>query len=672
MPITVEAPGGIKIDFPDGTDAATIDREMRTVVSKTTGQPITQAPPASTWGAVDAAIQGMPVIGPALRNAGAAGAATIQPFMGQGEDRTFGERYSANRAELEAKSAQYSKEEPGRALTAGLVGGVAGTGPLAMTGLGARALGLVGTLPARMMQGAAGGGIIGTADAYMRDQSPVVGGGLGAGFGVAAPVAGRAAGALVNKVGEKAYPLPGELQGFSRSAVSKVGRAASDDAATVARARELGPQGMMVDLGPNLNAQGQALATQPGSASRVVGSAVTDRFTGADKRIKGDVDTALGPSQNFRETKQAAISERRKAGNELYERAFSNARPVDVSDAIGYIDNTVRPGLSRLVEGGPAPDSIQSVLGRVRNVLAGDGAQRINARDLHVVKMDLDDMIESAVRAGKNNQARVLIDVRNRVVGGLDDATTITPMGQNAGEPISLYKEARSKFKSDSAVINALEDGQGLFKRSTRPDDILAKFKEMSEAEKDSFRIGARDAIDEVMGNVKNDALAARTLFGKDWNQQKLEALVGKERASQLLKTIERENTFAQTYGDIQRGSQTRGRLAAGEEFPNKVSPPSTQLVNPSVLGIGELAIRKGLDMVRSSGRVDRLDREASDAARLLTAQGPERDQFMEAVRRVRQNQQTIEPYANNARDLATLLTQAPRQQLQDSVFSRR
>ena len=138
-----------------------------------------------------------------------------------------------------------------------------------------------------------------------------------------------------------------------------------------------------------------------------------------------------------------------------------------------------------------------------------------------------------------------------------------------------------------------------------------------------------------------------------------------------MLKTIERENTFAQTYGDVQRGSQTRGRLAAGEEFPNKITPPSTQLVNPSVLGIGELAIRKSMDMLRSSGRAARLDQEGADAARLLTAQGPERDVFMEAVRRARQNQQAIEPYASNARDLATLLLQAPRQQIQDRLNRR-
>jgi hypothetical protein len=72
-----------------------------------------------------------------------------------------------------------------------------------------------------------------------------------------------------------------------------------------------------------------------------------------------------------------------------------------------------------------------------------------------------------------------------------------------------LYSQASSKYKSDSAVINALDEVRDLFKRSTRPDDLLAKVKDMSEAERHAFQIGSRDAIDEVMGNLKNDALGA-------------------------------------------------------------------------------------------------------------------------------------------------------------------
>ena len=135
--------------------------------------------------------------------------------------------------------------------------------------------------------------------------------------------------------------------------------------------------------------------------------------------------------------------------------------------------------------------------------------------------------------------------------------------------------------------------------------------------------------------------------------------LVGRDKAEDLVQMIERENVFAQTFGDIQRGSQTRGRQAAGEEFPNKVEPTSTQLVNPTVMGIGELAIRKSLDALRSSGRAARLDQEGGDAARILTAQGDTRDQLLEAVKKIRDRQvNVIEPTANSARDIATILAQ--------------
>lgn len=624
--------------------------------------PIVQAP-ATIPGAIDNTVRqlvkGIPILGGAMENIAAAGDAATYPILGRGAaGQSFSDRYAKNLPAEQARDAAFESAHPIASTALNVGGAIAGTLPLAATAIGARALGLVGSTGVRVVQGGLGGTGIGAADAVTRGQHAGVGAGVGGVVGMASPLIGRAAGAVVNRV---AGATQEGVEGFVPNAVTKVARAMTDDAVDPAALQRLGPHGMLVDMGPNLRSQGEALATQPGSASRIVGDAVTNRFQAAPTRITQGVDDTLGPYQNFRQTQDAAIASRRASGNAAYGQAFENARPVDVTPAVVYIDDVVRPGLSRHATGGPAPDSIEGVLGRVRNVLAGGNSQRIDARKLHVVKMDLDDDIEAALRNGRNNQARVLIDVRDRVVSGMDDATD------------GLYATARRQFRSDSAVINALDDGRDLFKKSTRPDDVLALVREMPEAERHAFRIGARDAIDEVMGTARNDALAARTLFGKDWNRQKLTAVVGRERAEQLLGIIEREDTFAGTYAALQRGSQTRGRLAAGAEFPNKIEVGNTPgMSGRTVLGTAEEAFRGIINKMRSTGRTAALEQESADAARMLTADGPARDRIVQAVIEAGERSRAVQPLSDAVRDIATIVAQSQREPLRITVQPRR
>lgn len=271
--------------------------------------------------------------------------------------------------------------------------------------------------------------------------------------------------------------------------------------------------------------------------------------------------------------------------------------------------------------------------------------------------MDLDDAIEAAVRAGRSNQARVLSDVRSRVVAGLDEATG------------GLYHDARSQFRSDSAIINALDDGRQLFNKATRPDDVLALVQQMPAAERDAFRISARDAIDEVMGNARNDALSARSLLSKDWNQQKLTALVGRQQADELLSILDRETRFAETYSATQRGSQTRERIAAGKEFPSKVETPDVPSVaGRTIMGTLEQLGRGAIRSTRSASQARRIGREASDAASLLTAQGSSRDRIVQALMDAQTQSRVATQRGQTAQNIVTLLSQSQLSGLQNRV----
>lgn len=675
MPITVQGPNGAAIDFPDGTDAATIDGVMKQHFG---GQPAAAsamagpAPAPTGEMGIDNSVRqvgkGVPVIGGLLDKANAATYAAVSPLFPSdstvSQAPSWSERYSENLGREKAKDTAFEKQNPKTATALNVTGAVAGTLPLAATRIGAAGLGLVGSLPTRMALGTIGSGALGATDAAVRGESPIVGGGIGAGFGVVSPLAGKLVGAGVNAAGEALMPVTGPIRDYAKSAVNKVSRAFGDDAVAGAagaeRAGQLGPQGMLLDFGPNLRSQGEALATQPGSASKIVGDAVGGRFKAAGDRITKGVDETLGPPTNIADYTKYLKETRKEAADPLYE-AFRSQKIHPTDELKRLAEVFEKDGLFSTanhlmtLEGKPVTKNFFTT---------GDRKDYPTAEAWDYVKQAIDGKVGEALRQGRNNEARIYGGLKRQ----LDAAIENHPDAAISGN----WKAAREAWADRSKLLDAQEAGQGVFNKTQRPDELAQTLKEMSGPERASYLRGARDNIDEIMGNLKNDALGARTLFGKDWNKQKLEMVVGKEKAEQLLAQIERENTFAETYGAVQRGSQTRGRQAAGQEFPNKVEPAKTQFANPSVLGLLELGGRKGLDMLRSSGRTAALDREGADAARLLTAQGPQRDLLMEALSKIKDRNAIVAPVAENARDLATILMQSQEGQPRRKLYGPR
>jgi hypothetical protein len=146
--------------------------------------------------------EGVPVVGPAIRNASAALSAALAPSTDQFlEDEsqklpgaTFGERYQQARSLQDAEGKAFAEQHPIAAPVANAAGAVAGTIPFAETALGAKALGLTGSsLLGRMAAGAASNAAIGAADATVRGEDPIKEAGLSAAFGALAPTVGGAA-----------------------------------------------------------------------------------------------------------------------------------------------------------------------------------------------------------------------------------------------------------------------------------------------------------------------------------------------------------------------------------------------------------------------------------------------------------------------------------------------
>src|SRR5690606_34845592 len=128
---------------------------------------------------------------------------------------------------------------------------------------------------------------------------------IGGGIAPAAVAIASGIGYGVGAVANRLMPRPAALRGYERGAVDRVARAVADDdlpARYQQHVADLGPEGMLADMGQNLRGQAGAIANQPGRGQQMISDALHNRREGAAGRIATDVDQALGPAVNIPET----------------------------------------------------------------------------------------------------------------------------------------------------------------------------------------------------------------------------------------------------------------------------------------------------------------------------------------------------------------------------------
>jgi hypothetical protein len=115
------------------------------------------------------------------------------------------------------------------------------------------------------------------------------------------------------------------------------------------------------------------------------------------------------------------------------------------------------------------------------------------------------------------------------------------------------------------------------------------------------------------MGTARSDAGAARGLFAKGWNQEKLEAIVGPGRAKAVMKRIEAENAFQGAKNEITGNSVTARATAAQKEF----SPPNRG--QPGFVGRLDQLLGKPVNALIAARDRAVYGRMGEDAAQMLT-----------------------------------------------------
>ncbi|HXF89523.1 MAG TPA: hypothetical protein VNK48_14300 [Xanthobacteraceae bacterium] len=621
MPIRVEAPGGISIEFPDNTDAAVVQNVMR----QATGGAAPKTDQSYWAGLGRQALQGATL---GFGDEILAGVKShLRPFGNFGS-------YEHELARERAHNESFAREYPWRSTIAQIGGGLAlAAVPGVNVATGAQRL-LAGA--STVGQAATRAGAVGAGYAAV--------GGFGAGEGgvenrlvnatAAAPLgfaAGAALGAAGRKVGQMygAYraakaeagdPGRGAMmaleRSFSRDRIDPA-QVRSEMLATGARAitpdqladalqsieRGETVQAIASRLGLNARTLGEhlrrfeertvnplnlvdrarltrpgggentgwllrAAAATPGEARTIAAQQLTERQVGAGARLLDAVRKTLGDGDVDGRIAQA-MQALRQAESKAYRAAYANEKPFNIGPILRAWDKA---------RGGRNTDldrTIKNVVGafyRPSQVITPDG--RMGPVALHPVNTlaefqriratDLRSAMERAQAAGDKTLLRELTRFKRH----LDNVVRHTN---------PEWARANDMFRDGQAGQRALQLGeQTALRLNARARDTLRQFDRMSEPERELFRQGLSRAIqDRILNRQQTHDIAAELRL--PGARKILQRVLGADRAAQLTRAVDEETAMLATYRSL-GGSQTTPLREAIDE--NNAAALMTEALN--------------------------------------------------------------------------------------------
>ncbi|WP_427351167.1 hypothetical protein [Erwinia amylovora] len=503
------------------------------------------------------AVEGLPVVGPYIASGVEHLAAGLRaPFTGKSYDEEL--------AAIQER-ANYAKEaNPGLTTVGNVTGGVLGSA--AMVGAAPALMGARGaTLFGKTLASTGSGAVIGAADSGVRsdfDPDAMKNGAYwGFGTGLLGPAIGQGIGAGVRKVADSmlrrgaaqsAGMTPAALQLLERG----VARDGLDAPAMQSRLAQMGPDAMVMDLGPNLQHQAGALAATPGRGQEIVRDALNRRQAGANQRILGDLDETLGRSRSPVQLDEGLRDSQGLVGP-AYEQSFENAVPVQT----GYIADTLDHQARTLR--GPQQRSAE----QVRQMLNETGRDTLdtNPRTLLQTRNAIDGMM-----TGETNPQviRTLAEARQQI-------------DENLARNVPNIKMADAQYEELGRQRSALDRGSQILdsgKTTPRPEDFANEVQAganpqglMVGPSGATFRMsqGARAEIDRILGTKANDVVGlAQAIKGDgDWNRAKLVSLFGEDKTRRIIDVLEREKTYANTRQVATQNSETAARQQAIKEI---------------------------------------------------------------------------------------------------------
>lgn len=566
-------------------------------------------------------LEGIPIAGAYVRQGGAAlGAGSPwrdEDVSAPGE--TFSGRYEKNLAAQREIGEAYREAHPVASTAERLAGGAGALGPLGMTGVGARALGITGgSLGTRVAASGASGATIGGLDAAARGGSPTLGAVLGGALGVGVPVAGAvihsAYTPIASNIAARINPQTFAERQVARAIMESQQTPQQIEAALQQARNEGQPMFTPADAMGNAGQRMLSSVTRaPGEGRTEAVNFLEARQADQGRRIANQLAEGFDSPRTAARVEEQMTAARDQAAHREYEAARQNANPVDLSGTIANIDATLAPGATQIMrpQSGLASDTIEAALEGVRRRLTDNRSMLTDFTAVQRVRGDLADQVQQAVNRGQGNRARLLGGVLREMDRAMEQASP-------------GYLQANRNYETASRNIEAIGEGRTAATRG-RFENTVPAFQALPREGQQGFRAGYVDPLIEQVQGAPVGVNKARQFTSDAFNR---EAQTVAPYAAPMQRRLARENTMFETRQHAMGGSRTADNLADAEAMG----------VDPSFIGhvlTGNIAgaLRSAMGSVSNglTGNTPAVRRAVGD---ILLARGVQPGQFQQILDR--------------------------------------
>lgn len=310
------------------------------------------------------------------------------------------------------------------------------------------------------------------------------------------------------------------------------------------RLTRLGPEARIADVGGKstrnlLDVQ----ATLPGTTTEAVERAIRERQAGRAGRLMAAADTSLGTQGAQYLQKIDDFSTQRFNESRPYYAVIDKATAT-VDDALADVLNK-----SQAVQGS-AELLFKTKTGQTIDLAKLQPGQSVPMNVLDSLKQSLYDASQTLKRSGSNAQAGAYDDVRQQLVGVLEQQSPKIG-GQSA------YTMAMKTWAGPSQMIDAADLGRTVMRGDIL--DVQQATKNLTPSEIDAFRIGALQALRQATGTESGQTSLLK-MWKEPATQERLKAAFGNDyRTFAAAVAKEARLKGLESAG---RGSQTAARLA--------------------------------------------------------------------------------------------------------------
>lgn len=296
----------------------------------------------------------------------------------------------------------------------------------------------------------------------------------------------------------------------------------------------------LADTGPSMRDLADTSALVSSQARTEGGNFLIDRAKNQYGRVNDYLRRSLQVTrENFAKRQAGIVDEQRSMSKQAYDQAYADPKEYDVGQVL----------FNRQFDDFAAAGPLRRALNRARDLFIepsrGPGFQaRLTTERFDSGKRALDDMIQSAKQGGRNNEARLLTQLKGDLLSVVD-----------TGNP--AYKAARDVYSSRADLLEAMDAGRKFMRGDSEMTG--AAYKALSTGEKRMFRLGIAQQVRRDLGGkrVGTDMIG---YFDKPNTRAVLEEIMSPAQARKFYQLVELEQAMAATNQAVRGNSKTAQR----------------------------------------------------------------------------------------------------------------